>query len=52
MITFTRECYTVQPLGLRSATVSGDAISLAFGGEGPGSPDEFHAEYARDPDGS
>lgn len=44
---FMREGHMVQPMGLTTATMSGDRIELAFGGEGPGSPDQFHAVFRR-----
>ena len=35
--------------GLSTGTVSEDSVGLSFGGEGPGSADQFHAVFARSP---
>jgi hypothetical protein len=32
---------------LDAAAVSADTLRVAFGGEGPGSADQFHALYVR-----
>jgi hypothetical protein len=37
----------VAPLLLDAGTVSADTLRVAFGGEGPGSADQFHALYVR-----
>ena len=47
-ITFTRVSFQVQPLLLSSATVSGNLITLLFGGEGPGAPDQFVGVFVRE----
>src|SRR5688572_1284209 len=39
-IAFVRDSFLVAPLLLDVATVSADTLRLAFGGEGPGSPDQ------------
>jgi hypothetical protein len=44
-LTFTRETYVIQPLLLDRATVVGHVIALSFGGEGPGSPDQFDGVF-------
>lgn len=48
-LTFVLDSVDVTPLGLDAGTVSGDTLRVAFGGEGPGSPDQFHALYVREP---
>lgn len=48
-LTFALDSVDVTPLGLDAGTVSGDTLRVAFGGEGPGSPDQFHALYLREP---
>ena len=46
-LTFVRESFEIQPLLLGQAAVSGQLITLSFGGEGPGSPDQFRAVFQR-----
>jgi hypothetical protein len=46
-LTFTPDSVDVAPLILDVGTVSGDTLRVAFGGEGPGSADQFHAIYLR-----
>jgi hypothetical protein len=48
-LTFAPDSVDVTPLILDAGTVSGDTLRVAFGGEGPGSPDQFQAVYVRDP---
>ena len=46
-IAFTRDSFAIQPLGLDTARVAGDTIRVGFGGEGPGSPDQFQALFVQ-----
>jgi len=46
---FTRDSFVVVPLLMDVATVSVDTIRVAWGGEGPGSPDQFQALLVREP---
>jgi hypothetical protein len=46
-LTFSPESVAVTPLLLDAGTVSGDTLRVAFGGEGPGSADQFQALYVR-----
>jgi hypothetical protein len=46
-LTFSPDSAAVEAIILDAGTISGDTIRLAFGGEGPGSPDQFHALYVR-----
>ena len=48
-LSFARDSFVVAPLLLDDATVSADTVRVAFGGEGPGSPDQFQALYVRGP---
>jgi len=48
-LTFAPDSVDLTPLILDVGTVSGDTLRVAFGGEGPGSPDQFHAVYVRGP---
>jgi hypothetical protein len=48
-LTFAWDSIDVAGLLFDAGTISGDSLRLAFGGEGPGSPDQFHAVYLRDP---
>jgi hypothetical protein len=48
-LTFAPDSVDVTPLILDAGTASGDTLRVAFGGEGPGSPDQFHAVYVRGP---
>jgi hypothetical protein len=48
-ITFARDGFTVQPLLLDVGVVSDNRITVSFGGEGPGSPDQFHAVFVKAP---
>lgn len=47
VITFVMEHFTGQPLLMSTATVNGNVMRLAFGGEGPGSPDQFAARFEK-----
>lgn len=47
-LTFSLDSFAVAPLGFDRGTLSADTLRLAFGGEGPGSPDQFHGLYVRD----
>ncbi|HUF35017.1 MAG TPA: hypothetical protein VMN37_03655 [Gemmatimonadales bacterium] len=44
-IAFAPDSFSISGLLLDLATVSGDSIRVAFGGEGPGSPDQFRALF-------
>jgi hypothetical protein len=48
-LTFAPDSADVSPLLLDVGTVSGDTLRVAFGGEGPGSADQFHAVFVRGP---
>jgi hypothetical protein len=48
-LAFALDSVAVAPLLLDVGTVSADTLRVAFGGEGPGSPDQFHAVYLRGP---
>jgi hypothetical protein len=48
-LTFAPDSVDITPLILDVGTVSGDTLRVAFGGEGPGSADQFHAVYLRGP---
>ena len=48
-LTFELDSVVVAPLLLDAGTISGDTLRVAFGGEGPGSPDQFRAIYVRRP---
>lgn len=45
-LSFAPEGYAVAPLGLDAGVAGGGEIRLTFGGEGPGSPDQFRARFA------
>jgi hypothetical protein len=44
-VTFARDSFQIVPFLLDVATLSGDTLRVAFGGEGPGSPDQFRAVF-------
>jgi hypothetical protein len=46
-VAFDRDSFAISPLGLDTARVAGDTIRVGFGGEGPGSPDQFQALFVR-----
>lgn len=48
-IVFARDSFVLAPMLMDVATVSADTIRVAWGGEGPGSPDQFQALYVREP---
>ena len=48
-LTFAPDSVDVTPWILDAGTVSADTLRVAFGGEGPGSPDQFHAVFVREP---
>lgn len=48
-LTFKPDSFQVIGFQLDVATVTGDSIRVAFGGEGPGSPDQFQALFVRAP---
>ena len=45
LLSFSRDSSAVAPLGLDVGTLAGNGIEVTFGGEGPGSPDQFHAFF-------
>jgi hypothetical protein len=47
-LAFLLDSVDITPLGLDAGTISGDTLRVAFGGEGPGSPDQFHAVFVRE----
>lgn len=47
-LAFALDSVDITPLGLDAGTISGDTLRVAFGGEGPGSPDQFHAVFVRE----
>lgn len=48
-VTFAPDSFEVAPFLLGVGTLSGDAIQVALGGEGPGSPDQFQTLFVRIP---
>ena len=44
-LAFTADSFAVIGFRLDVATVTGDSLRVAFGGEGPGSPDQFRALF-------
>lgn len=46
-LSFASDSFVVAPIGLDAATVSGDSLRVRFGGEGPGSPDQFEGLFVR-----
>ena len=48
-LTFAPDSVDVTPLILDAGTVSADTLRVAFGIEGPGPPDQFHAVFVRGP---
>jgi hypothetical protein len=44
-VSFTRDSFEIAPFLLDVATLSGNALRVSFGGEGPGSPDQFAALF-------
>ena len=46
---FAPDSADVAPLLLDVATISTDSLRVAFGGEGPGSPDQFQSLFVRSP---
>ncbi len=48
-LTFALDSVAEAPLLLDAGTVSADTLRLLFGGEGPGSADQFQAVYVREP---
>jgi hypothetical protein len=46
-LAFVLDSVLVAPLLLDAGTVSADTLRVAFGGEGPGSANQFHALYVR-----
>ncbi|MBA3497219.1 MAG: hypothetical protein M3Q93_07500 [Gemmatimonadota bacterium] len=48
-VAFTADSFAEAPLGLDLGTVSGDSVRVLFGGEGPGSPDQFSGLFVPSP---
>ena len=48
-LSFRPDSFVVTPFLLDTAALAGDTLRVAWGGEGPGSPDQFHALFVRDP---
>jgi hypothetical protein len=48
-LSFELDSIAVAPLLLDAGTISADTLRVTFGGEGPGSPDQFQAVYVRQP---
>jgi hypothetical protein len=48
-LTFARDSFVVAPFLLDVGTISAATIRVAFGGEGPGSSDQFQAGFVRVP---
>ena len=48
-LTFAPESVDVAPLLFDAGTFSADTLQVAFGGEGPGSEDQFQAAYVLEP---
>jgi hypothetical protein len=46
---FVRDSFALFPFLLDSGTAAADGIRIPFGGEGPGSPDQFRALFVRSP---
>ncbi len=46
-LTFVLDSFDVSPLGLATGSVSADTARVGFGGEGPGSPDQFQGLFVR-----
>ena len=45
VVSFAADSSAVAPLGLDTGVLSGNGIAVSFGGEGPGSPDQFHGFF-------
>lgn len=48
-LAFVTDSFRVEPLGLDVGVRSVEALRVAFGGEGHGSPDQFHALFVKTP---
>ncbi len=46
-LAFAPDSFAVEPIGLDAGTVSADSVRVTFGGEGPGSPDQFRGLFVR-----
>jgi hypothetical protein len=46
---FVADSFRVAPLGLDVGVPDGGGLRVAFGGEGPGSADQFHAWFVKSP---
>jgi hypothetical protein len=46
VLSFTPQGFAAAPLGLDAGAAGDGEIRLTFGGEGPGSPDQFRAKFA------
>ena len=45
VLSFSADSSAVAPLGLDEGVLSGNGIAVSFGGEGHGSPDQFHGFF-------
>ena len=48
-LSFVSDSFAVIGFRLDLSALSGDSLRVAFGGEGPGAPDQFHALFVRAP---
>jgi hypothetical protein len=48
-LSFAFDSFAVAPIGLDAGTLSSDTLRVRFGGEGPGSPDQFQGLFVRGP---
>ena len=48
-LAFRPDSFVVTPFLLDTATLTADTLRVAWGGEGPGSPDQFQALFVRGP---
>ena len=48
-LTFSPDSFVVIGFALDVATLSGDSLRVSYGGEGPGSPDQFDGLFVRAP---
>ncbi len=48
-LSFALDSFAVSPLGLDAGIASGNEVRVTFGGEGPGSPDQFRAVFVHLP---
>jgi hypothetical protein len=48
-LAFAPDSFVVTPFLLDTATLAADTLRVEWGGEGPGSPDQFQALFVREP---